>query len=516
MLLREERCGGDFSPTIISSVSFSGSTGDTITFPLYGSEATNPVTLNWGDSVVLMFRNTSGGQTGLLENADQPIVLQINYSSPPVISAVSSTPASSGATITWSTDQLTSSQVVYGSDTSYASSTSISDSAADTGVTNHSVALTNLVSCTNYNYKVVSTFFGGATATSSANSFTTSGCAGGASVISQTQSTVTSGAGGTVSHTEGNNTMSVTMPVGFSTTTAVDVQIKALSGTTVIASIGKPSANLSSVGSSVFDVKALVGSGTTLDSFSSALTITMGYADADIGSLDETSFLIYHYHNNAWEALSGCSVNASANTVTCTTTNFSEFSIFGSAVVSTPVGSGGGILYPGWSSLRGAASGVSIATSTVISTSTTSSISFSAVSSTITTPLPPEENSIISTSTVFVETPPVEVLPANPVRARPNFTYVFKRTLHLGSRGEDVKQLQKFLNNHGYTVAKKGNGSPGREITYFGVGTRAALMRFQADHAKEILVPQRIKRPTGIFANGSRRYINKIIAEEAR
>jgi hypothetical protein len=69
--------------------------------------------------------------------------------------------------------------------------------------------------------------------------------------------------------------MSVAMPAGFSTTTAVDVQIKALSSATVVASLGKPSASLSPVGSSIFDVKALTSSGTTLDSFSSALTITM-------------------------------------------------------------------------------------------------------------------------------------------------------------------------------------------------------------------------------------------------
>jgi hypothetical protein len=463
-----------------------------------------------------MFRNTSGGQTGMKEDASEHIALQINYNSPPVISAVSSTPASSGATITWSTDQLTSSQVVYGPGTSYASSTSISDSGADTGVTSHSVALTNLVSCTNYNYKVVSTFFGGATATSSASSFTTSGCAGGATVISQTQNTVTSAAGGTVSHTESSRTMSVAMPAGFSTTTAVDVQIKALSSATVVASLGKPSASLSPVGSSIFDVKALTSSGTTLDSFSSALTITMGYTDADVGSLDETSLQVYHYHNSAWEVLSGCSVNASANTVSCSTTSFSEFSIFGSnAVDSSPTRGGAGLIFFGFSSLQPSTNEISVATSAVFSTSTTSTVSYFATSSAIKISPLLEQNVISNTSAVLIEAPIVEVSSAEPLRAKPNFTYVFKRTLRLGSRGVDVKQLQIFLNNHGYIVAQKGNGSPGHEITYFGVGTKAALMRFQADHAREILIPQGIKAPTGIFANGSRKYINKIIEEEA-
>ena len=56
----------------------------------------------------------------------------------------------------------------------------------------------------------------------------------------------------------------------------------------------------------------------------------------------------------------------------------------------------------------------------------------------------------------------------------------FTRSLKVGSTGSDVKDLQKFLNSKGYTVAATGPGSAGNETTSFGPGTRAALAKYQA------------------------------------
>ncbi len=55
----------------------------------------------------------------------------------------------------------------------------------------------------------------------------------------------------------------------------------------------------------------------------------------------------------------------------------------------------------------------------------------------------------------------------------------FTRDLELGSIGDDVRALQVYLNNHGYSVAASGPGSSGNETTKFGAGTRAALIKFQ-------------------------------------
>lgn len=55
----------------------------------------------------------------------------------------------------------------------------------------------------------------------------------------------------------------------------------------------------------------------------------------------------------------------------------------------------------------------------------------------------------------------------------------FTRALTLGSSGENVKCLQKFLNREGFVIATRGPGSPGEETSYFGGLTRAAVVRWQ-------------------------------------
>lgn len=58
-------------------------------------------------------------------------------------------------------------------------------------------------------------------------------------------------------------------------------------------------------------------------------------------------------------------------------------------------------------------------------------------------------------------------------------TASFSRTLTMGSSGEDVRSLQKFLNSRGFTISTSGPGSPGNETSLFGDLTRQALMKYQ-------------------------------------
>ena len=56
----------------------------------------------------------------------------------------------------------------------------------------------------------------------------------------------------------------------------------------------------------------------------------------------------------------------------------------------------------------------------------------------------------------------------------------FTRNLTVGSSGEDVKDLQQYLNAAGFKIADSGPGSPGNETIMFGSLTRAALAKWQA------------------------------------
>ena len=55
----------------------------------------------------------------------------------------------------------------------------------------------------------------------------------------------------------------------------------------------------------------------------------------------------------------------------------------------------------------------------------------------------------------------------------------FTRNLKTGDRGEDVRDLQRFLNGMGFTVSTEGPGSPGNETDLFGGKTKAALIQYQ-------------------------------------
>ena len=60
--------------------------------------------------------------------------------------------------------------------------------------------------------------------------------------------------------------------------------------------------------------------------------------------------------------------------------------------------------------------------------------------------------------------------------------YSFTRNLYLGLSGEDVRNLQRYLNVAGYVIASEGPGSPGQETDFFGSLTRSAVIDFQRDH----------------------------------
>ncbi len=87
--------------------------------------------------------------------------------------------------------------------------------------------------------------------------------------------------------------------------------------------------------------------------------------------------------------------------------------------------------------------------------------------------------------------------------------YAFMRTLNTGSEGEDVMELQKFLNaNPATQIASEGAGSPGNETMYFGERTKQAVVRLQNLFADTILRPVGLSEGTGIVGNSTLNFLN--------
>jgi len=103
---------------------------------------------------------------------------------------------------------------------------------------------------------------------------------------------------------------------------------------------------------------------------------------------------------------------------------------------------------------------------------------------------------------------PAKSIPVNAPAPVPSSS--FTHTLKAGVTDPDVKKLQIFLNAHGFTISKTGAGSPSHETAYFGSATKAALIKFQLAHKKEILDPQGLSLPTGFFGEGTMGVVNAI------
>jgi hypothetical protein len=108
-----------------------------------------------------------------------------NTGTEPVISSISSSPDGTTVTITWTTDEAATSEVVYGMTASYGSASS-----STSLVTSHSITLSGLTAGSTYHYAVISTDSGSNTTTSGDQTFAP------AAVICNFQTGVATGNGG--------------------------------------------------------------------------------------------------------------------------------------------------------------------------------------------------------------------------------------------------------------------------------------------------------------------------------
>ncbi len=391
-----------------------------------------------GDSsVVYTVADTSGNP------ATSTRVVTVLDITDPNLSAITSATASSSVTITWTTDEPATSRVQYGPSSSYGDITTTSDL---TGTTTHSVTIPNLLSCTNYHYRVISADLSDNTATSSDYTFSISGCTSGASIIASSTQEVVTASGTTI--TIGDLTLYI--PVNYSaTTSSATFQAKLFSGLDFLQVVTAPSSFLH-VGDYIYNLEALINATTALTIFDIPLTVTITYDPNNLGSITEDSLVIYHYSDSTWTPLSSCLVNTTLHTTTCTTTHFSDFGLFGKVATG---GSSSGTHF-GCKDPK--------ATNYEFFSSHRQSLCQYALAVIIPTTISPATTNLVTISPLSTST-----------------KYTFTRNLKLYMTGADVKALQQYLNASGFTVSLTGPGSKGAETTMFGGKTQAALIRYQ-------------------------------------
>jgi lysophospholipase L1-like esterase len=172
--------GNSITLTGINTLWTAGTPG-TPTFQLSGGTGASITaqTINSATSATLTI--SAGSATGTLTITDPTYdsTATITVTAPvdstaPVISSVSATASDTGATITWTTDEASSSIVNYGTTSGYGTATTEADTSPR--VTSHSVILSGLSTCTLYHYQVSSKDASANTGTGSDSTFTTSGC----------------------------------------------------------------------------------------------------------------------------------------------------------------------------------------------------------------------------------------------------------------------------------------------------------------------------------------------------
>lgn len=374
-----------------------------------------------------------------------------------VVSTVSVSPGSTTAVIGWSTNINASSQVTYGPLGYTNNSALISDNTQS-----HSVTLTGLVPCSSYNYKVVSVGGLSQIAESNDDYFVTTGCTGNSTVLSSISDSVAVSSGGTVA----NEDLSIYIPEDFtSATTSATFQIKKINKTDFIQTVPSPSGK-NFIGA-VYNLKALVDDNEIISAFERPIRVTLTYQSSDIININTSSLAIYRYDGSDWYPLSNCSVDTGARTVSCDTSNFSDFAIFGTTYTPIISGGGGGSVF------------------NYISTIT-------------------NQNKKLATTTIATTTPIKESL----VELTPHsqdLNFVFTKTQKLGDVGTEVRSLQRYLNALGYTVAKTGPGSKGKETMTFGPATKAALIKYQKHY--------NIKPASGYFGPITKSFTNALLVK---
>lgn len=352
---------------------------------------------------------------------------------------------------------------------------------SETSATSHSVDISNLSTCSKYFFYITFTEDSEAsTQIEQSGEFSTAGCTGGSSILSISSDNVTSEKVASLETNSSSRKIAVEAPTSLKAgETDVYIQAAKLDKDSVQGEISTPSGKLWA-GDQAYSLKAFDSNVEEIDgSFDKPVTVSIDYVEADIEGLDIDSLKIYHYEDGAgWQELSSCSNELSngAGVITCSTTSFSIFGLFGEEPEPEPQAQSSG----------SSGSSGSVANSQLINTVA------------VETPIilePLEDNEVLEVQNTNTE----------------NSQESFSKDLWYGLKDEDVKILQQSLNQLGFKLSESGSGSGGSETTYFGPKTKSAVIRFQEKYKDSILSPLGLVSGTGYFGPYTRAMIKSLL-----
>ena len=256
----------------------------------------------------------------------------------PQILNSSATVNTTSATINWNTDTSSNSVV-------NASNQTFGLAKVDSSpTTTHSETISNVASCSTYQYRIASADSNNIAGISNTNSFTTTGCTGNAPIIEATSTPdVSVNTGANISFTANNGqSLSLAVPQNFTSTSSLATFELTRVDTNALLNAVTPPTGVYSANANTYQLGALTDASTLLPTFSNPLTLTMSYSPSDLAGIDPSTLNIQRYDaDTGWTQLSNCSVNTSNSTVTCSTNHFSIFSLFGLHPLTSRGHSGG-------------------------------------------------------------------------------------------------------------------------------------------------------------------------------
>jgi hypothetical protein len=260
---------------------------------------------------------------------DKYLSVDVNPIQAPILSGIVIGVDEDGdTTLAWTTDKDAKSRVDYGMVGNMTELTFFTKNYA----LEQDTYIPDLMDCVTYEYRPRSSDRFGKERLGETGTFTTDGCEGGAITLAKTQSTITPAEGGKVQLlNESNKGVIVNVPTNFiETEEDVQVQLKRLEVGAVLQSIGIPDDNMYVVGTGVYDLQVISDITTKIPTFQKDMELEFSYTDGSISMIDESTISVLRWNGTYWaSANGGCIVDELNNTVTCKTSEFSTFAVFG-------------------------------------------------------------------------------------------------------------------------------------------------------------------------------------------